>query len=575
MALQANLVKRDGTYYCRVYVPKELQPTIGKKEVWRSLKTGSYREATYYAKKQTSQILHELGIMTHKPELTDEIIEQIGEKFYHLMLTHDEGTRPHNRKFLENLSPEQVTAYKEYNQKSDAQYQQKYLDAIIEGNWEIMHQQANDQLSLFGIELDEETPSHQHNFESLCMALLQAKVQSIHTIRKRNEGDWKDGMGKTKVRSLSQAVYKRLDPSKRYATHDLNNALDFPRVTLQEAIDKYNSVPENQQKSEDTRKKKEAHQRVMLEVLSPHSLVFEYDIDTSRTLLNALRHLPSNITKKFPNKTVKEIITQTKEDDSIKRLSPNTANRYMRDFRGLLKFIHREFKIPFDDITEGIRLNEEEKAKNKRNSLTHDQLKLLFSENGVMGFKNHRKQEYKFWLPLIALCAGTRLSEILFIKKEEIEELKNLWFFNIKYREDRRVKKSASVRKIPVNSTLSKYGFFDYLQQMKALSGDTGYLFEDAMSPKDPADAYSKVFARQQIKAGVKNEPRKDCFHSLRHSYRDAMREAELGHDAIGALGGWLDNSVSGNYGSSLSDKQLNESMQKLDFSFLDEVLND
>ena len=579
MALQANLVKRDGTYYCRVYVPMELQAKIGKKEVWRSLKTGSYREATYYAKRQTSEILHELGIMTHKPELTNEIIEQIGEKYFYLMLTQDEGLRAHNRKFTAKMPPEQAEDYKESKEKHESETHQKYLDALTEGNWEIMQTQAKDQLGLFDIELNAETPSHQHSFETLCMTLLHAKVQSINEIINRNQGNWGKGIGKTKIKSLSQAIAHRLDPSNQYRGHGNtehpHNAPNLPRVTLKEAIDKYNSVPENQQKSDDTKQKKAAHQRVMLEILGAHSSVFEYDIDTSRTLLDALRYLPTNITKKFPNLSAKEIIQRTKADNSIPRLAPNTANRYMNDFRGLVEFTYREYKIPFHDITKGIRLNEEEKAKNRRNPLSHEKLKLLFSYRGVIKARNHRRQEYKFWMPFLALCTGTRLSEILFIRKEEIIKRNDFWFFQIIYRSDRRLKKSASVREIPIHSTLIEHGFFDYLDEMKATHGETGYLFEDAMNPQDPADAYSKVFARQQIKTGIQGEPRKDCFHSLRHSYRDAMREAELSHDAIGALGGWADNSVSGSYGSSLSDRQLNEAMQKLDFSFLDEVLND
>lgn len=29
------------------------------------------------------------------------------------------------------------------------------------------------------------------------------------------------------------------------------------------------------------------------------------------------------------------------------------------------------------------------------------------------------------------------------------------------------------------------------------------------------------------------------CFHSFRHNYRDALREAEIGLERVRALGGW------------------------------------
>ena len=51
MALQTNLVRRNGTFYCRVYVPKELQAAVGRKEIWRSLKTHSYSLPSNFSKK--------------------------------------------------------------------------------------------------------------------------------------------------------------------------------------------------------------------------------------------------------------------------------------------------------------------------------------------------------------------------------------------------------------------------------------------------------------------------------------------------------------------------------------------
>lgn len=46
MAMPNNLMKREGTYYARIYIPQDLQPAFdGKKEKWQSLRTKEPREA--------------------------------------------------------------------------------------------------------------------------------------------------------------------------------------------------------------------------------------------------------------------------------------------------------------------------------------------------------------------------------------------------------------------------------------------------------------------------------------------------------------------------------------------------
>lgn len=52
------------------------------------------------------------------------------------------------------------------------------------------------------------------------------------------------------------------------------------------------------------------------------------------------------------------------------------------------------------------------------------------------------------------------------------------------------------------------------------------------------SDPFSKWFRRFLSKAGASRL--KTCFHSFRHSYRDALREARIEHD-VGLALGWLD----------------------------------
>ena len=581
MAIQTNLIRRNGAYYCRVYIPKELQAQIGKKEVWRSLKTGSYKEATYYAKKQTSEILHKLGVMTHKPELTNEIIQKIGEQYFHLMLTFDETLRPFNyeddTKRREEMSPEQLAAWEEGKEQHERRKEQDYIDAMRQGNLRIMGEVAERKLHLFGIELDPKSISDRDKFQSLCQVLLQKKVQSIYEIRNRNNDNWNAGISRVKIEGLTQEIEDLVEPPNTQdvtvgSGENSNTRQNLPRITLQEAIEVYNNASANLEKSEDVRQENQAKQSVFIDLLGAHSQVFDYEEETVENLFQMLKLIPVNRRGMRYSRPLKEIIEFTKNDESIRRISATTVNKYMKNFRALLNFTYRRHRLAFRDITEGIRAKQTTKARHKRNALSKDSLQALFSKDGLLKLKNHRKQEYKFWIPLISLCSSARLSEVMYLRNCDVIEQDSQWFFIVQEHEGRPLKTLSSNRKPPIHKLLIDCGFLEYWKQMKNLHSESSYLFQDAMKPKDPADAFSKFFARQLKTLGLKDSE-KETFHSLRHSFRDATREAEIGQEAAKALGGWEDSGTDTNYGE-FSDRQLNEYLQRLDFSFLDEVLD-
>jgi hypothetical protein len=55
-------------------------------------------------------------------------------------------------------------------------------------------------------------------------------------------------------------------------------------------------------------------------------------------------------------------------------------------------------------------------------------------------------------------------------------------------------------------------------------------------------------------------------FHSFRHNYRDALREAEIGLERVRALGGWRRDSdgEEANYGKGLKAATLDREIEKV-----------
>jgi len=88
------------------------------------------------------------------------------------------------------------------------------------------------------------------------------------------------------------------------------------------------------------------------------------------------------------------------------------------------------------------------------------------------------------------------------------------------------------------------------------------------------SDPFSKWFRRFIHKAKATRP--KTCFHSFRHCFRDALREARIDHDVALALGGWSSGSgtegtlTAEAYGRGFRLKTLSEAMERVDYPNLD-----
>jgi integrase len=562
MALQTNLLRRNGTYYCRFYVPTELQLEIGKKEIWRSLKTNNYAEAIHTARLKVSEIILDMALMAKKRQLSERIINQVAQQHYKVMLDKydDDSDR-----MPKDIISEAHDLEGHYSRGIEQSYHDATEDLRRRDYTAGEHIAVN---KLFAMDITpEDLQSHtqQKLLRKLAQKLLQAQQKALGETLRRINGDFSNLHGEGESLAVVPLVEFLEDEPPIEDT-----------VTLQQAINEYNEAPQNKQKSKGNLKKKAESQRKMLWLLDGDSKIFKYGIETAEEFFGNLLETPTNVTKKFPNMSLKQAIQETKGDDSIGRLGPKTIDRVMQDFAELLKFASRKHNIPFRNITEGLRAIDPVKAKNKRNPLTEEQLKQLFSKLHLQKFRNIRGKEYRFWLPLLALCTGIRLSEALYLKFNEIKQKDDVLYLTVKYRVDRSIKREASERIVPIHNSLIKLGFLQYVAKMEEQPNNQDYIFHDRINrTKNPADAFGKFFRRQLDNAGIKTEPHKEVFHSLRHSYRDALREGEIDTAIALALGGWEDKGVHASYGSGYSLAKLNKNLQKADFSYLNEVIND
>jgi integrase len=167
-----------------------------------------------------------------------------------------------------------------------------------------------------------------------------------------------------------------------------------------------------------------------------------------------------------------------------------------------------------------------------------------------------------FWVPLIALHSGLRMGEILQLLRSDLKEDNGIWFFDVNKAEDKKLKTQSSKRRVPLHRTLIELGF---LSQMTSVL-PTDRLFSEIKKGSDGyySHNFSKWWGRFARQIGINSS--KTAFHSLRHNFIQALREAEQLEYVNKALAGHADKSVHAQYGSAVSLPILKAAVDSLNF---------
>lgn len=130
-----------------------------------------------------------------------------------------------------------------------------------------------------------------------------------------------------------------------------------------------------------------------------------------------------------------------------------------------------------------------------------------------------------------------RLGEIVTLTTDDVQTLDGVWCFVLRPTDDRRLKTAAAQRVVPVHPQLVELGLLRHVDARRLEGG--GRLFPElsGTTQRETVDHFQKRFGRLVAKlfpdaSGV-------SFHSFRHGFRDALREAGAPIDATRALGGW------------------------------------
>jgi integrase len=236
----------------------------------------------------------------------------------------------------------------------------------------------------------------------------------------------------------------------------------------------------------------------------------------------------------------------------------------------------------------GLRVVDPIHLREKRLPFDEGQLSAIFAAPLYSGCQNDcegyarkgdmRPTGTRYWVPLVGLLSGMRLNEICQMDTSDVREIDGIECFVVTTRSmigttDKRLKTRNSERLVPVHPRLIELGFLKFVSDMKSSGKDK--MFYDINPGKDGirSTSFSKWFISFLIKSKA-NKPR-TSFHSFRHSFRDALREAGVDREVAMALGGWGSGGKSGldvsdYYGRGYHPGFLRDEIAKIDFPLVD-----
>ena len=320
---------------------------------------------------------------------------------------------------------------------------------------------------------------------------------------------------------------------------------------------------------------------VLVEIIGATKLARDIDRATCRDAMQVLRALPSNARKRWPNEALRDIAARSVKD-GLQTMSAANVNEYMNKLSTVLNWGVRE-EYCLSNPAKGLRLPRVTSAKSRRDAFAPEQLVSIFNAPLYRGCQNdergyaiegeERPRRSRFWVPLLSLFCGLRLNEACQLLVGDIREDEGVLCIFVSADEGgKSLKTLASNRKVPVHPELLEIGFAAFHSQAQARH-------DARLFPEIQQDAFgmysgrfSKWFSRFLVTCGAA-VPR-TCFHSFRHSFRDALRNGRVDREIALALGGWTLpsglNAVGDAYGNGFDVTLLRSELAKAQYPFLD-----
>ena len=269
----------------------------------------------------------------------------------------------------------------------------------------------------------------------------------------------------------------------------------------------------------------------------------------AREFRDALARMPSSMPDKLRKLPLRGLLK--KDLSKLRPRSATTVNKQLTILAAIVSNAQREglldglpsFVNPFD---KDVKLRIDQREIEEREPFDVADLRAIFKTPVFSEGKRPKggAGEAAFWLPLIGLFSGMRLSEIagLLIRDLQFNEEIGRWLFDVRPNTERTIKNASSMRRVPMHRELERIGLLRYRESLLAKgSKPDDPLWPDVSSEEKSEDRastpWSKWFNRYlRTKAGITSSQK--VFHSFRHTFKRMARSAEISEELHDALTG-------------------------------------
>lgn len=536
-----RLVRRGSTYWHRAAVPVDIKSTYPKTEETFSLRTKDPREALILVRKAAAEVDERFAAHRRKiaglqappaRELTKGQLARLEEVYHAHLLEEDEAVRLDG--FYEDVDPlpwEPRLTFEEREAQArefgdDTRFQ------LARGKSDVFWRSEVEEVLTWdglGIRLDPASAS----WKLAERALQSAAVRAHDDIARRNKGD-------------VVPTPELPDIAKQDA-----HLASMVRAEWIAEKSKAGWVPK-------TRHEHEVWTQHFIDYVGDKGIQL-YNKADARAFKQALQKLPPNWNKhrNLRNLSFKSAVARSSELQ-LAPMSDKNINKIMQFVGSLWLWAERHYDEVAGSPFKGLQIDIKQRARDDRDPFTIDQLRAIFNAPIYRGCRSASKWKHpgnevlrdsgQYWVPLISLFSGARLGEIVQLRTTDVKEESGILYFDLQDEgEDQRLKNENSRRRIPVHPKLIELGLRELMMQRRT-NGEVR-LFPDLPLGKDGyySSPFSKFYGRFLASVGAKGA--KTSFHSFRHNFEDACRDAEAPPEVMNTLQGHGESGMAARYG--------------------------
>lgn len=541
--LPERLMVRNGTYYCRVWVPKEIVPIFGRQVVIRSLRTQDLKTARSRLARRIVELEDRFDLIRKNRsdmDRSDDSLATTGatrDNFFEIARQH--AISASDRAFADRADL--------FSQATQAP------DLFWKGRFGALPTPAD-----FGAGEDDAYTYYDHlvaegDLEKVIAYVarfrLRKRIEAMRSARASGNldafvalaDDRCPGLdGPDKVALARLMLEEELLALQAIADGKPDPSLEQLRAGGRAAT---NAVPATLPEGKISQPAP-AVRSISLDELFD---LWEAEANPSASTLSSWRGIARNLSA-FLGAKANDIAEITPEDiiawkDKLVKAkkSPATINRgYLGCARALFRFAVKNKKLA-SDPTEDVEVSGKAKPGTKMLGYTNEEAARL------LDLARHAKEPWKRWLPWLAAATGSRIGEVAQLHGSHVFEQDGYTVLRIRPADDAgSIKNDESERTVPLHSALIEAGFLDFVAE----KGD-GPLFY-SRSSGDPKRKHASKSVGSRLAKWIRengfNEKRKAPNHALRHWFKTEASRLRIPDSVADAIQGHADNSASGVY---------------------------